>query len=229
MSIAKSYNASLDITDILISTIICCHRTFSDIAFNPLENLSGCVRPAAKHNLPNRLKQTHTTRCLSSIQQQVKLLTLPKQPFCHSPFIICMVVMGTLPYFSACTGLLQGSELVVARNQIRLIIGCLNALGDVWKKGASRAREMKAIGKEVLFGTKPPALEQQQATTAPSSTDSTCESDIASESFLNSDLLLLPIGDNSCAEGIWPLVNGQLDTSFCIVDDFETRLLNNCD
>lgn len=123
--------------------------------FFPLEVLSSCAGSPQTNALPSEIKQVHPMRCLSFIKQQVSLLTLPKRPFCHSSFIICMVVVGTLPYFAACTCLLRGGELVVARERIRVIIECLKALGDVWKKGQNRVQELQAIGKEIIGATGP--------------------------------------------------------------------------
>lgn len=137
-----------------------------------------------------------------------------------------MVVVSTLPYLSACDGLLQGSKLLFARHQIRLIIGCLKALGDVWKKGASRTRELKAIGKEILCGANPPAHGLRDMTAASCGPDSASQSYNTSEPLLNMDMFPTTTGERESAE-FWPVINPQLDISAWITNNFGTEALQS--
>lgn len=137
-----------------------------------------------------------------------------------------MVVVGTLPYLSACDGLLQGSKLVFARHQIRLIIGCLKALGDVWKKGASRTRELKAIGKEILCGANPPAQGRRDTMAALCGPDGASQSYTTSEPLLNMDMFPPSTGEREGAE-FWPIINPQLDISAWITNNFGTESLHS--
>jgi hypothetical protein len=61
-----------------------------------------------------------------------------------------MVTTGTIPFLSACKFLLTGAKLAIAREQIRLTIGCLKSLGEVWAQGAKSVRDIQAIAREVL-------------------------------------------------------------------------------
>lgn len=205
-------------------TIVCYHRALSDIVLNPLEALSSCVGPAPKCNLPDQQRRIHTTRCLSSIHRQVSLLTLPKQPFCHSPFVICMVVVGTLPYLSACAGLLKGSELQLARHHIRLIIGCLKAMGDVWKRGESRTRELQMIGKEILFGASPEAQAGEDAATTLGGAHSICPSYHIPEAAFNVEMFSIPPARSESTE-LWPIMNPELHIGTWITNSFGKEFL----
>jgi hypothetical protein len=61
-----------------------------------------------------------------------------------------MVSEGTLALLSACNFLYKGKDLAIARDQIRMTIGCLKALGEVWPRTARNVRELQTIGQYVL-------------------------------------------------------------------------------
>jgi hypothetical protein len=103
--------------------------------------------------LPNESVNVHTTRCILSIEAQIRLLALPMRPFNHTPFGICMIVTGAIPLLSACKFLLKGHKLAVARNQIRFIIGCLKSFAQVWPHGAKSLHEIQEIARLVLVDT----------------------------------------------------------------------------
>lgn len=61
-----------------------------------------------------------------------------------------MVSEGALALLSACKFLLRGKELAIAREQIRMTIGCLKALGELWSRTARNVREIQTIAHHVL-------------------------------------------------------------------------------
>ncbi|KAH8647198.1 hypothetical protein BX600DRAFT_476301 [Xylariales sp. PMI_506] len=126
------------------------HRPMSDLKFNAVEDLSSCARSPPPNTPTPELINVHTTRVLRSIQAQIRLLALPARPFSHTPFVTCMVSEGTLALLSACRFLLTGKELAVARDQIRLTIGCLRALGETWPRTARNVREIQMIARHAL-------------------------------------------------------------------------------
>jgi hypothetical protein len=68
-----------------------------------------------------------------------------------------MVSEGTLALLSACNFIFRGEELATAREQIRMIIGCLKVLGEVWPRIARNVREIQKIAQHVLgLGSKVP-------------------------------------------------------------------------
>jgi hypothetical protein len=46
--------------------------------------------------------------------------------------------------------MLEGQALAVARDQIRLTIGCLKAVGEVWPRTARNVKEIQTIARHVL-------------------------------------------------------------------------------
>lgn len=61
-----------------------------------------------------------------------------------------MVSEGTLALLSACNFILQGKQLAIARHQIRLTIGCLKALGELWPRTTKNVSEIQTIARHVL-------------------------------------------------------------------------------
>ncbi|OAA72020.1 C6 zinc finger domain protein [Akanthomyces lecanii RCEF 1005] len=126
------------------------HRPLSDLKFNAVEDISSCARdPAPDGPTPEHIN-VHTVRVLRSVESQIRLLALPSRPFNHTPFCTCMVSEGTLALLSACKFLLRGHELAIARDQIRLTIGCLKNMGDLWPRTSRNVSQIQAIAKHVL-------------------------------------------------------------------------------
>ncbi|ERS96179.1 hypothetical protein HMPREF1624_07087 [Sporothrix schenckii ATCC 58251] len=126
------------------------HRPLSDLKFNPVEWISSCARHPPRETSSPELINVHTVRVRKSIEAQIRLLALPTEHFRHSPFTTCMVSEGTLALLSACTFLLEGKELAVARDQIRMTIGCLKMLGELWPRIETSVQEIQTIARHVL-------------------------------------------------------------------------------
>lgn len=116
------------------------------------------------------------------MQAQVRLLTLPTERFHHTPFTTCMISEGTLALLSACSFLLKGKELAVARDQIRMTIGCLKTLGQVWPRTAKNVREIQTIAQHVLR-LKPRLNGERAATDTAGSLAVTDKGDAANSNF----------------------------------------------
>ncbi|KAE8373911.1 hypothetical protein BDV26DRAFT_54310 [Aspergillus bertholletiae] len=126
------------------------HRPLSALKFNAIENVSSCARePPLDTPVPD-LVNVHTTRVLRAVEAQIRLLALPVRRFHHTPFTTCMVSEGILALLSACSALLKGKDLSIARDQIRMTLGCLKVLGEVWPRTARNVREIQTIAQCVL-------------------------------------------------------------------------------
>lgn len=132
------------------SATIGLHRPLSDLRFNPVESVSSCAREPPPDTPKPDLINVHTTRILNSVNAQIQLLALPVRPFHHTPFTTCMMSEGTLALLSACRYLLQDKALAIARDQIRLSIGCLKTLGEIWPRTAKNVKEIQTIARHVL-------------------------------------------------------------------------------
>jgi hypothetical protein len=61
-----------------------------------------------------------------------------------------MISEGALALLSACNYMFKGKDLATARDQIRMIIGCLKAIGETWPRTARNVREIQTIAHHVL-------------------------------------------------------------------------------
>jgi hypothetical protein len=126
------------------------HRPLSDLKFNAVESISSCAREPPLETPHPPLINVHTIRVLRATESQIRLLTLPSRPFHHTPFVTCMVSEGTLARLSACKFHFQGRALAIARDQIRMIIGCLKELGEIWARAAKNVKEIQTIARHAF-------------------------------------------------------------------------------
>lgn len=133
-----------------IRSTIGLHRPLSALKFNAVEKASSCAREPTSDIPTPDLVNVHTVRVLRAIEAQIQLLALPVRQFHHTPFTTCMVSEGTLALLSACCALLKGKDLSIARDQIRMTIGCLKVLGELWPRTARNVREIQTIAQCVL-------------------------------------------------------------------------------
>ncbi|KAL6879309.1 Alb1 domain-containing protein [Trichoderma novae-zelandiae] len=129
------------------------HRPFSNCAFDALECISSCSTPPPAGSHPDsgaELRLVHTAKCIRAAEAQIGLLALPTKPCSHTPFVVCMLTTGTLSLLAACRYALRGQKLAVARDQIRMSIGCHKAMAAVWSQAGSNLHEVQAIAREVL-------------------------------------------------------------------------------
>lgn len=189
------------------------HRPYSNLLFDPLEKISSCfVCPPESHSVSDTTA-IHTMRCLASIEAQVRIMTLPRRPFCHSPFTLCMVTTGTIPFLSACKFLFTGAKLSIAREQIRLTIGCLKSLGEVWPQGARTVKEIQAIAREVLgLGASAAPRSVVLPSDTSSGVSSSQRSPLSQSGSQNSSIddLLFPDTIDSLSS-CWDMQNQQID------------------
>ncbi|KAJ6780038.1 hypothetical protein PWT90_01210 [Aphanocladium album] len=192
------------------------HRPLSDLKFNAVEDISSCARdPAPDGPIPEHIN-VHTVRVLRSVESQIRLLALPSRPFNHTPFSTCMISEGTLALLSACKFLLRGTELAIARDQIRLTIGCLKNLGALWPRTARNVSQIQTIAKHVL-GIENQSLPKDTASLGHSATSGSEEAGSSSDltSSSNSDIFSTvrefedicgwyDIGELDSALSFWP-------------------------
>ena len=107
--------------------------------------MSSCAREPPLDTPTPDLVNVHTVRVLRAIEAQIRLLALPVLQFHHTPFTTCMVSEGTLALLSACSAILKERDLAIARDQIRMTLGCLKVLGEVWPRTARNVREIQTI------------------------------------------------------------------------------------
>ncbi|KAL8743431.1 MAG: hypothetical protein Q9190_004216 [Brigantiaea leucoxantha] len=122
--------------NMLINTyIVDVHRPLSNLAYCDVESVA---------------RLTHTTTVLQGIDDFNEQLTLSGSLKAHTPFVICMIANTTIAHLSACKHILRDQALKLAREKIRLNMGVLKALGDIWPLAERTYREVGVIAREIL-------------------------------------------------------------------------------
>jgi len=92
----------------------------------------------------------HTAKVLFSVNKLNGLLTLPTRFTEHTPFIICMITIMTIAQLSACRYIFKEPRLSLEREKIRLNMGVLKMMGEVWLSGKREYNAMGTIAREIL-------------------------------------------------------------------------------
>ncbi|KAF2679093.1 nicotinate-nucleotide diphosphorylase [Lentithecium fluviatile CBS 122367] len=142
--------------------IMTSHRPFSSLTYS-IEELSteSFASPVPFIEPLKQNRGTHTARILKAIDIQTKLLAIPCAIERHNVFTACMVATLSTAQISACNILLEDHALSIARDRVRLSIGCLNAMGTIWPLAKKMAREVRYVARRTLAGL--PSLTMQEA------------------------------------------------------------------
>ncbi|KAL7921451.1 hypothetical protein ACQKWADRAFT_321480 [Trichoderma austrokoningii] len=92
----------------------------------------------------------HTHKAISAAKNFVDLLTASSSPLTHSPFVMCMGSLAIATLLSAYEHFLTGSELVHARDRVRVFLGVLKAFTAVWPQAQHWSEEIKLMARVVL-------------------------------------------------------------------------------
>jgi hypothetical protein len=87
---------------------------------------------------------------MRAIARMTEMLTLPSRIAVHTPFTVCMIATSTIAHLSACKYVLEGEDLQVARERIRVAMGALESFAEVWPRGKRVTRELKTVARELL-------------------------------------------------------------------------------
>jgi hypothetical protein len=131
---------------IAISTL---HRPFSALAYTPAELRTTSFSAPSPFILPAS-HSGHTARVLRATEMHARLLAIPCAMKKHSVFTMCITAQLAAVQIAACTHLLDGRALDIARDRVRLSIGFLSTMGETWALGKKMVREVRGIARESL-------------------------------------------------------------------------------
>lgn len=92
----------------------------------------------------------HSNKAISAAKNFVDLLTASSSPLTHSPFVMCMGSLAMATLLSAYEHFLTGSELVHARDRVRVFLGVLKAFTTIWPHARHWSEEIKLMARVVL-------------------------------------------------------------------------------
>jgi hypothetical protein len=144
------------------------HRFLSTIVYHPIEAVSTCGPPPPPEKLAPSFAQdapVHTAKILQATELMTDLLTLPINLLNQSPMIVCQIATPTVALISACKNVLQGEEVIAAREQIRVAIAAIEKFAEVWPRAAKTAKQLKIIAREI-FGIGKSSVSPANSTTS---------------------------------------------------------------
>jgi hypothetical protein len=92
----------------------------------------------------------HTARTIAAANAISKLVTLPTPLIKHTPFLTCIITLACVVHLSACSWLLSGDEGFLAKERIRLGVGALRSLGNIWGVAAEVLAQVKGVARDVF-------------------------------------------------------------------------------
>ncbi|KFY14410.1 hypothetical protein V492_02632 [Pseudogymnoascus sp. VKM F-4246] len=133
------------------------HRPRSQLAYGSIEQCSRCAPPPSEKHVEDEQRSFdfHTTKVLEAAEAGTGLFTLPSPFTTHSPLAICGLTLLILAQISACRFKLKGAEYKAARDRVRLGLGAIKVLGEVWAIGQVTVGEIQIIARDVLSLPRP--------------------------------------------------------------------------
>lgn len=138
------------------------HRPLSRLYHSPLESISSCTPPQLPHEPVSEDDKTywktywqHTKKTLEAAEAAIALYALPCPIIHHTPLGICSISLSTMANISACAWVLKGEDAARTRDRVRLGLGALKTLGEVWSASRRVERETKAVARGVFEISKP--------------------------------------------------------------------------
>ena len=128
------------------------HRPRSQLTYGSVERTSKCAPPPSEKAIEKqqRAYDFHTTKVLQASESAIGLFTLPTQFLKHTPLVICSLTLSLLAQIAACRLKLKGLLYNAARDRIRLGLGVIRTMGEVWPVAQKTVKEVQIIARETL-------------------------------------------------------------------------------
>src|SRR5690606_32511625 len=134
---------------VVYATAIYLHRPRSHLVVSLVADETSCT-PATGYAASVHPVGFHTSKAVHAANAISKLVTLPTPLIKHSPFFTCVLTLATVVHLSACSWLLTGDEGYLAKERIRLGIGALKTLDEVWGVAGAVLTQVKSAAREVF-------------------------------------------------------------------------------
>ncbi|KAI5841976.1 hypothetical protein DFP73DRAFT_528391 [Morchella snyderi] len=125
------------------------HRPKSHLAISLVPSDTSCTSPESWSTSTKPIAM-HTAKAITAANTIAKLVTLPAPLIKHTPFFTCVITLAAIVHLSACSWLLTGDEGFLAKERIRLGVGALKTLGEVWSVADCVLMQVKGVAREVF-------------------------------------------------------------------------------
>ena len=134
---------------IINAATIFLHRPRSSLAFSPVPDDTTCT-PPRQISQPLKPMAFHTTKAIRAADTISKLITLPTPLIKHTPWFTCVITLGAIVHLSACCFVLAGEDAFVSKERIRLGVGALKTMEEIWPVAGCVLQQVKGVAREVF-------------------------------------------------------------------------------
>jgi len=131
----------------------CCimlHRPRSDLNYEDVKEVTTCVKGGQSNNSNESYKDIHTAKAMNAAKEVSKLARLPCPLVKHTPFFNCAVTMAAVVYLSYWSFIATEGGDTVIKDHIRLNIGVLKALGEIYPIATTVLGQVKGVAQELF-------------------------------------------------------------------------------
>ena len=135
----------------------CCimlHRPRSDLNYEDVKEVTTCVKGGQSNNANESYKDIHTAKAMNAAKEVSKLARLPCPLVKHTPFFNCAVTMAAVVYLSYWSFIATEGGDTVIKEHIRLNIGVLKALSDIYPIATTVLGQVKGVAQELFAARK---------------------------------------------------------------------------
>ncbi|TKA74340.1 hypothetical protein B0A49_02935 [Cryomyces minteri] len=125
------------------------HRPRSHLNFNSVQTVKACVS-SREHLLPAQAREIHTAKALQAAEEVAKLITLPHPLGKHTHFFVCCVTMASVTFLSHWDSIIPFGDEIPIKEQIRLSIGALRAMENLWPVAGTALHQVKKVAQEIF-------------------------------------------------------------------------------
>lgn len=99
---------------------------------------------------PGMYKDLHTAKAMAAAKDISKLARMPCPLVKHTPFFTCAVTMAAVVYLSYWSFIATESGDAFVKEHIRLNIGVLKALADIWPVARTVLAQVRGVAQELF-------------------------------------------------------------------------------
>lgn len=130
------------------------HRPRSDLNLDDVEKVKSCVAAHGSTPLPGGFKDVHTVKAMQAAKDICGLILLPFPMIKHTPFFSCAVTMSSIVYLSYWSFIAPESGDAFIKDNIKLNIGVLTTLGELWPIANTVLGQVKGVAQELFQSRK---------------------------------------------------------------------------
>ncbi|KAF2430088.1 hypothetical protein EJ08DRAFT_649886 [Tothia fuscella] len=139
---------------IVSACAIMLHRPRSDLSTEDVKEVTTCVGAGQTSPTASLHTDIHTAKAMQAAKDISFLITLPCPLIKHTPFFTCAVTMASIVFLSYWSFIATESGDAFIKENIRLNIGVLKTLGEIWPIAGTVLKQVRGVAKELFQSRK---------------------------------------------------------------------------